>query len=194
MHHIYHTHGFIIRSSNTGEANKFLVIYTKELGLVRAVAQGIRHQKSKLRFALQDLSYARIDLVRGRDVWRVTSAATIELFALLRQSKESLLIMYRISQLLERISDGEEPQESIFSELIDAFFMLNQANIPEETRTALELHLVLRSMSTLGYVGDNVLLSQYIATPFREVACSDLLRDKALIVSHINNALKESQL
>ncbi|MCE9517782.1 recombination protein O N-terminal domain-containing protein, partial [Candidatus Nomurabacteria bacterium] len=76
MHHIYHTKSFVIGSYNRGEANKILVLYTREMGLVRAVAQGIRLNKSKLRFGLQDFSYASVDLVRGRDIWRVTSGST----------------------------------------------------------------------------------------------------------------------
>jgi len=64
MHHIYHTHGFILSSRNNGEANRMLMIYTREMGLIRAVAQGIRLHKSKLRFTLQDFSYVNVDLVR----------------------------------------------------------------------------------------------------------------------------------
>jgi DNA repair protein RecO (recombination protein O) len=61
MHHIYHTEGFILSSRNVGEANKILTIYTREIGFVKALAQGVRLVKSKLRFALHDFSYTNID-------------------------------------------------------------------------------------------------------------------------------------
>ena len=118
MHHIYHTHGFILGSRNKGEANKMLTIYTREMGLVRAMVQGIRLHKSKLRFSLQDFSYATIDLVRGKDIWRVTSAKNISSFPFARTSRSSLLIIVHVSSLLERLCDGEESNEKIFDDFV----------------------------------------------------------------------------
>lgn len=194
MHHIYHTHGFITSSRNMGEANKLFVIYTKEMGLVRAVAQGVRLHKSKLRFALQDFSYARIDLVRGRDIWRVTSATTITSFPYARSDKQSLLLTARVSKLLERLCDGEEAHPTIFDDFTQALYVLDDVNTSAETRTALELHLVLRIMNTLGYIGESGALSEYLALDFSSVKTEALLKERQSIIAHINKALNESQL
>lgn len=194
MHHIYHTNGFITSSRNTGEANKLFVIYTKEMGLVRAVAQGVRLHKSKLRFALQDFSYARIDLVRGRDMWRVTSATTLTSFPYARADRQSLLLIARISKLLERLCDGEEANTQIFTDFIQALYLLDDTAISVETRTALELHLVLRIMNTLGYIGESSLLAEYLQSDFSTLKTENLLRGRQSIIAHINKALTESQL
>lgn len=194
MHHIYHTHGFILSSRNSGEANKILSIYTREMGLVRAVCQGIRLSKSKLRFALQDLSYAKVDLVRGKEVWRVTSATTITSFPYARSDTPSLLLIGRISKLLERVCTGEEESVDIFDDLIQALYLLDDSAMTVSTREALELHLVLRIMNSLGYIGDSTLLSAYLSTPFDKVEVQSLLKERQSIIAHINKALNESQL
>jgi len=194
MHHIYHTHGFIINTRPLGEANKILTIYTKEMGLVRAIAQGIRLHKSKLRFALQDFSYAEIDLVRGRDIWRVTSATTVNTFAYARSDKQSLLLIARVAKLLERLCDGEESHEDIFNDFMQAMYILDDNAVSVETRTALELHLVLRVMNTLGYIGDSPLLAQYLGSDFSTVETEAFLKEKQSIIAHINKAINESQL
>ena len=75
MHHIHHTEGIILGSKNYGEAGKYFFIFTRELGMIYASAQGVRKITSKLRFILQDYAYVKIDLVAGRDFWRVTSAS-----------------------------------------------------------------------------------------------------------------------
>ena len=75
MHNIYHTEGIILESKNFGEAGRYYSIFTRELGMVYASAQGVRKMSSKLRFILQDLSYINIDLVQGKDFWRITSAS-----------------------------------------------------------------------------------------------------------------------
>ncbi len=194
MHHIHHTHGFILSSRNTGEANKMLSIYTREMGLVRAAAQGIRLNKSKLRFSLQDFSYIKIDLVRGRDIWRVTSASTITSFPYARADRESLLLIARIGKLIERLCDGEEESGKIFDDFIQALYMLDDSSISISTRAALELHLVLRIMNTLGYIGESAMLAQYLSTPFDQKETEAILKERQSIIAHINKALNESGL
>ena len=194
MHHIYHTKGFIIKSKNFGEANKILTIYTKELGLVRAIAQGIRLHKSKLRFTLQDFSYASIDLVKGRDIWRVASATTISSFPIARTKRDNLLFISRVSSLIDRLCDGEEANEKIFTDIIQALYLLDDPNLSTSTKEALELHLVLRIVHSLGYVGESEVLAEYLGDEIGTKSTESLLSKRKYIVSHINNALRESQL
>lgn len=194
MHHIHHTHGFILGSRNIGEANKLFIVYTREMGLVRATAQGVRFHKSKLRFALQDFSYAHVDLVRGRDMWRITSATPVSSFPYARTDRESMLLIARTSKLLERLCDGEEPNEKIFDDAIQAFYLLDDNSIEKKSREALELHLVLRILDTLGYIGESAALSEYLGGQFDESRTESLLREKRSIIAHINRALTESQL
>lgn len=194
MHHIYHTHGFILSSRNSGEANKILYIYTKELGLVRASVQGVRLSNSKLRFALQDFSYAKIDLVQGREFWKVTSATSLDTFALVKSSEKSLALMASVSKLIERLCVGEQSNEKIFHDLIEALSILNNFEIKDDLRKALELHLVLRIMNSLGYIGDSEILIDYLNSPFTEDQIEGLLSKRKSIISHINKAIIESHL
>lgn len=194
MHHIHHTHGFILSSRNMGEANKMLTIYTREMGLVRALAQSIRLHKSKLRFTLQDFSYVNVDLVRGKELWRVTSAKHISSFPFARANSQSLLIITRVNKLLERVCDGEIQNEIIFDDLIQAFYLLDDENISKESREALEIHLVLRIMNSLGYIGDSEILSKYLSSSFDHSKTEALLKERRSIIAYINQALNESQL
>jgi len=194
MHHIYHTHGFILSSKNTGEANKMLTIYTREMGLVRALAQGIRLHKSKLRFTLQDFSYVNVDLVQGKELWRVTSAKHISSFPLARSGAFSLVLMTRVSKLIERLCTGESPNENIFDDFIQALYLLDDENISSSSQEALELHLILRIMNSLGYIGDSAILSKYLSSSFDYSKTKSLLKERQSIIAYINKALNESQL
>jgi len=194
MHHIYHTHSFILSSKNVGEANKIFTFYTREMGLVRAMAQGVRLHKSKLRFTLQDFSYVNVDFVRGKEFWRVTSAKHNSSFPLLRTDTNSTLLMARVSKLLERLCTGEGPSEEIFDDFIQALSLLDSDDISSSSREALELHLVLRIMNNLGYIGDSVILSKYLSSSFNQSKIESLLKERQSIIAHINKALNESQL
>jgi DNA repair protein RecO len=164
------------------------------MGLVRAAAQGIRLHKSKLRFTLQDFSYVKVDLVRGKDIWRVTSAKHISSFPFARSSSFSLLLITRVNKLIERLCTGESPNESIFDDFMQALYLLDDENISQSSREALELHLVLRIMNSLGYIGDSEILTKYLSTSFDHSKIESLLRERQSIISHINKALNESQL
>lgn len=193
-HHIYHTQGFVLSSRNTGEANKSLSIYTRELGLVRAQVQGVRLGKSKLKFSLQDFSLANIDLVKGREVWRVTSAKNMSSFPIIRREKNSLILMLRIAGLIERFCGPEIVSEKIFDEFVQFLYLLDDENLESDTREALELHLVLRIMNELGYIGDSAILAKYLSDSFNKEKTKLLLKERQSIISHINKALSESQL
>lgn len=194
MHHIYHTHGFILSSRNKGEANKMLAIYTREMGLIYAAAQSIRLNKSKLRFTLQDFSYVNVDLVRGKELWRVTSAKHISSFPLARANSFSLVLITRVSKLLERLCPGESPNENIFDDFIQALYLLDNEDISSSSREALELHLILRIMNSLGYIGDSPILAKYLCSSFDNNKTEVLLKERQSIIAHINKALSESQL
>lgn len=194
MHHIYHTKGVILSSRNIGEANKIFSIYTRELGMVHATAQGIRFSKSKLRFSLQDFYYASIDLVRGKELWKITSATSISSFPIIKEDKDSILLVARVGKLLERLCQGESANEIIFDDFIQALYLLDDLSFNDDSRMALELHLVLRILHSLGYIAESDDLIKYIVTPFDNSKINSLISGKQSIISHINKALNESQL
>lgn len=74
MYSIITTDGFIIDSRPSGEAGKLLYIFTRDHGLVMATAQGIRLEKSKLRYFIQDYSFGTYSFVKGKEYWRLTNA------------------------------------------------------------------------------------------------------------------------
>jgi DNA repair protein RecO (recombination protein O) len=194
QHHIHHTEGLVLGSRNRGEANKLIVVYTLDHGLVYAMAQGIRLHKSKLRYSLQDLSYVSVDLVHGRDIWRVTSATHISSFAYARTDIKSIALMARVCKLLERLCAGEEGNKEIFHDVIQAFTTLDTPNPDPQFRDALELQLVLRILHALGYIGDSDDIEHCLGDSSVPEDVVKVLASKKPIILAINKALRESQL
>lgn len=192
MHHKYHTEGFILESRNFGEANKYLTIFTRELGVVKAAAQGVRLLKSKLRYALQDYSYARIDLVRGRDIWRVTSAAPLSTD--IKINPDLYVIYTRLLRLVDRLSPGEEPNPEVFDSLVNSFTFLERGEIGKEHVRDAEAVMVLRLLSELGYVGDTDATSSIVQSPLSLELLLQVSSKRASLIAEINNSLRESQL
>src|SRR3989344_9060093 len=101
MYRIYRTEGFVLGSSASGEASKIFPLSTKELGLIHALAQGVRETRSKLRYSLQDYMLSSFDLVRGKNGWRVTSAIGEENLAAFstEKRKQALAVLKRVTTL-----------------------------------------------------------------------------------------------
>lgn len=113
---IYHTDGYIIDSGDSGESNKIFTILTSELGTIIATAQGVRKLQSKLRYSLQDLTYAKFAFVRGKEIWRITGAEKIvniydkKVPIQIRQS------LARVLTFIKRLSPGESVNKKVFEE------------------------------------------------------------------------------
>jgi len=114
------------------EAGRIYSILTRDLGLIRASATGVRNESSKLRALVEPISFVSVSLVRGKEYWRLTSAEFIKKVS----SSESLL---KPLALLEKLVQGE----SKHSELFDAV---------EQYLDSDEITLVSQILYHLGYL------------------------------------------
>ena len=193
MHHIYHTDGIILSSKNFGESGKYFNIFTRDLGLIRASASGVRKISSKLRYILIDYAYIKVDLVRGRDFWRITSASKTNQLEDMPKNTESYRICANVSRLLLRLLQGEEAGEELFSDVLHGFLMLEKIE-GNEDRAGAEAVLVLRILDKLGYVGEGKLLEEFARSPFERELVYRIKKDRLKILKEINKAIKETHL
>lgn len=150
---IYHTDGYIIDSSTSGESNKIFTILTSELGTIIATAQGVRKLQSKLRYSLQDLTFARFALVRGKEIWRITGAEKIVNIydkKIPVQIKQSLA---RILMFIKRLSPGEALNKKVFEEFSSLNTFLTSSKIIRDHNDliAIENLAYLRIAHYFGY-------------------------------------------
>ncbi|MFA6257683.1 MAG: DNA repair protein RecO [Candidatus Paceibacterota bacterium] len=192
MHHIYHTEGLILGSKNSGEAGKYYYIFTRDLGMVYATAQGVRKMSSKLRFVLQDFAYIKIDLVQGVNLWRITSASKTNMLGQLTKNSGTFEVFSNITKLLKRLLAGIEPNEALFVDLINGLTILEKAK--KEDLRNIEAIIVLRILNNLGYVGESETLQNLTKSPFEENLVFEISKSRPEVLHQINKALKETHL
>lgn len=194
MHHQYHTESFILKAEPRGEANMLFTLLSAELGLVRAQATSVRQLKSKLRYTLQPYTWANVSLVKGKGMWRITTASSLEELPQ-RLTWEGLSVFARISRLLERLIQGEEANQEIYDVVKGGYVFLDNGSVDKETLDNLEHLLVLRILYSLGYIGDNDSLKYSLSTTeFDAVCLEDMQKFRDVALGEINNALRASQL
>lgn len=76
------TDGLVIREQNIGEADRRVILLTRDYGIVHAFARGARRIKSNALTATQLLSYSRFSIFQGRDSYIIDEAEPIEVFLL----------------------------------------------------------------------------------------------------------------
>jgi recombinational DNA repair protein (RecF pathway) len=183
---VYSTRGFILGSAPTGEASKIYHLYTEDFGLILAKAQSVRLITSKLRYNLEEYSFATFSLVRGKEIWRLTGAGEK------LHNPRFARIHARVLNLVRRLVQGEEKNPRLFSALL--FMMQGIDSQVIEDVQAFESLVLIHVMSSLGYIDAQALVGM---KPDREPSLLDLDSVKAKkkeIISEINKALKESQL
>lgn len=201
-HHIYQTKAFILDSREIGEANRSISLFTLDLGLINGVAQGIRLLKSKLKASLQDMSFSKIAVVRGREVWRVTSAEKLISLNDQRIPIKIRRILLEIFFFLKRLLPVETKHEDIFNSISKlCAFLMNKENIKIISKKDCEnikIIAKLRILQSLGYGSDEEFVRQFTETSKIEIwdfetiqKVNDFEKD---LQKHIDEALKQSHL
>ena len=150
-HHIYQTEGFIIGSMPVNEASRYISIFTEDLGLIRGLAQGVRNNRSKLRYSLQDLSYSKVSFVRGREIWRIVNAEKMSLLENSILNNEKKVFIAKTAAFLKRFIVGDIKDSQLFTEIKNGFQFLNNETLTSEDLIRVELMFVLRILKHLGY-------------------------------------------
>ncbi|MFA6227321.1 MAG: recombination protein O N-terminal domain-containing protein [Candidatus Paceibacterota bacterium] len=194
MHHIYTTEAIIVRSIPMGEANRLYFLLTRDLGFIKATAQGVRLAKSKLKGHLQVFSLTKVSVVKGKDLWRITNAEAIVQNGVIK-NKGKLTVLFNASALLLRLVHGEEKNERLFECVESAYILCRDADLSPDELKSVETLTVLRIMHFLGYIKKAEGLTSFAeGTNLTPEILSDFSSKNKIAVSEINRALKETHL
>jgi len=191
-YHVYHTEAIVLGSAPRGEANKRINLFTKELGLIGAVAQGVRLEKSKLRYSLEPFSLGIYAVVRGKNTWRVTDAEiSRNVFYDLKENREVSILVAKILSLAERLLPGEEKNQELFNIIKEGIEFLYTS---KTDLTSVEYIIVFKMLINLGYGGHAVKLEQFVKTPLSYELIAKVPEFRQELLTEINRSIRESQL
>lgn len=147
MRHKYPTEAVVLARTPLGEANALVTLLTRDLGLVRARAQGVRRPGARLAASLTTFAKSEVTLVRGAEGWRVTGAQLSKhwFFELPRGARaRAARITGFILRLIPAEASDREPFV-IFEDMLTAF-----RSEPESLHEAIEYCALLRLLAVLG--------------------------------------------
>lgn len=134
---LYQTEGIILNRMDVGEADRILTVFTKEFGMLRLFARGVRRMRSKLNSFLNLFSYVRVGFVSSKDIWHLIDAEDLG-----RLEDDKLEALGQAANFLERFCRGEGKEPGLWEALSDF------------TENGDELLFYAKSLAALGYLDE----------------------------------------
>ena len=124
-------HAIILRHADWGEADRLVTLYTREQGKLRTVAKGARKVTSRKAGHLEPFTHVKLQLARGRSLFIVTQADTIDAFIPLRETLEMTGTASYVVELLDRfVYEDEGPNPTLFRLLAETLKRLSDGEDP----------------------------------------------------------------
>ena len=149
------TEALVLRAIKFGETSKILTLLTRDFGIVKAIAKGVRGARPKFGSALEIFARSEIVLYRrrDRDLQLIGSADLVEAHLVLASSLRRYAFGSGIVEFIPRVISGEiaSATESIalFDEAARCLDLVSLA--PDETLPYLLRAFQLRFVSLLGH-------------------------------------------
>ncbi len=184
----YRTQGFILKQDNFKEADQLFTIYTKDFGKLKILGRAIRKIKAKLRGNTKLFSFVELEFIQGKSYRTLTNAVVIDKFSEIHKDLEKLKIIYQISEVLDDLIKGQEPDEKIWRLLNETFGRLNDLPFTIYHLPLIYYYFFWNLVSALGYHPqlDNCILCAKKLKPEKlsfiseqgGIICSNCLKDK----------------
>lgn len=108
----------ILSKIDVRETDRIYTLYTREAGIVKAVAAGVRKSQSKLAGNLENFNLAHICVVRNKGLGKITGSIVENNFQLIKENYEILNIVFETINIFQKIIKDEEKDEVVFFLLV----------------------------------------------------------------------------
>ncbi len=132
----------MLRHNDWGEADRLLVLYTRDQGKLRAIAKGARRLRSRKAGHLEPFTRVTLMLAAGRDLWIVTQAQTVDAYLPIREDLVRTGYAAYVMELLDRFTYEEGENRLLFQLLTDTLARLSTEADAYAPVRYYELHLL----------------------------------------------------
>ena len=139
---LYSATGIVLRRIPLGEKDKIITLFTRERGKVRAVAKGARKTTSKLSGGSEPLMLVKGLFSEGKSLDVMSQVEVRESFLILRSDYDRYLRATYACELLDNLTEENDPEEEAFELLLSTLYVLQRAVMPDLALHAYELKLL----------------------------------------------------
>ncbi|MCD7878723.1 MAG: DNA repair protein RecO [Candidatus Gastranaerophilales bacterium] len=140
-----------LKSYNISESDKIIVMYSKEKGIIKGVAKGLKKMTSRLGGRMDLLVANKMMLAKGRNLDTICQAEALNTFFSLRQDINKLFYAMYCCEIVSNFGIENDPNSK---EIFDLFYKLLESLSKADTKTQAMLFVIrfqLKIMDITGY-------------------------------------------
>lgn len=134
--------GYVLRTHDYGEANKIVVLLTREAGKVAVMARGARRPKSRLASISQVFTHAMFMVQRYTGMGTLNQAEPLETLRHVRSDIIAMAYASYIVELIDRVVEEGNPEPYAFDVLQYALQVIDEGVDPEAVTLVVEWKLL----------------------------------------------------
>lgn len=121
---LYNIEAVVLRARDCGNADKLLILYSRERGKLKVMAHGASKPASRKRGSVQLFSHSRFLIRRGRELDSISQGEIIEMFSSLRNDLGKISLASYLAELVDALTPEQEPNTAFFELLITTLHLL----------------------------------------------------------------------
>lgn len=143
----YNDNGIVLSSHNLSESDKIINIYTRNHGLVRAIAKGSRKTKSKFKGKIEKITALNLLFAKGKNLDIVSEAEITHSFSKLKTNLSFLSYGFLFCEIVKSFAHEREQDSFLTYDLL----LSNLEKIPfEKDLNLLTIKFILEFLSIHG--------------------------------------------
>jgi DNA repair protein RecO (recombination protein O) len=143
----YRVEAVVLRRVDFGEADRVLVLYTRERGKLPVVAKGVRRMSSRMAGHLELFTQSELMLAKGANLDVVTQAESRNSFRAVREDLTRTSTAYLIAELTDALTEEALEQPELFDLLTATLRALGTTDDPR----LVAAHYQLRLLDVAGF-------------------------------------------
>ena len=151
MQNNFVTDAINLKSYNLSESDKIIVMYSKDKGLIRGVAKGVKKPKSKLGARMDMLVANTIMLHKGKNLDTICQAEVLNTFNKTRTDLDKIMYSSYITEVVNNFGTEDDPEaDTVYSILYNALSAVSDATSKVEILLAV-IKFQLKMMAETGF-------------------------------------------
>ena len=118
MQNNFVTDAINLKSYNLSESDKIIVMYSKDKGLIRGVAKGVKKPKSKLGARMDLLVANTLMLHKGKNLDTICQAEVLNTFNKTRQDIDKIFYSMYVTEVVNNFGLEEDPSSELIYNLL----------------------------------------------------------------------------
>lgn len=189
----YTTEAFVLRSYEQGEHDFVYKLWTRDFGIIFAVAKSIRKINAKLRSLVRKNDFLVVTLVKGRDVWRLVGAEEMKENSDIANSKTWSLEAKKImGEAIGKFIEEKKTYKKLFEKLKTIFIEKDELGILEINKFKILLYYIV--LVDTGYADARVIgvndLEEYKKFTIKDFYTHFILNESD-VKKHVQHVLRE---